>query len=400
MADEEESVPLVESEDAAVQSEDAGFDLPEAFTKPLAAVSELKEAGNDALKAKDLPTAIEKYDAALVQWDEAMSQVPQTHALNQNDLVRFAPHGFGVIETADPVFKDYALTSMCNAEMIKHKVSKYEEVVTKFKRKEIQCVPQELYELRLALLQNRALVALKLARASKAPEDWKETVMRADMALAMSGTAAKALMRKGEALVELDQVEYAAKVLVQAHQECGGRDEEVVKLLQVVMAKKGKGKGKGKKGKGKDLGKDLPAFKSHFDKTAEEAGSESSDADEHQQEPADHDRTPSHGSSSGSEHEQERAAVKEQEVLRERSGRASGGPEDDGLDGEAAEALHTRASPPSSSERPTQDASTAGGRLGGRCTSRHLAIAAGIAVVVLGNAALLMRPRAGGVAEL
>jgi hypothetical protein len=217
-----------------------------------AAANAMKELGNDALKAKDLPLAIEKYEEALNLWQKALLAVPQNKSLSQNDKVLYDDAGFGIVETCDVIFQEFHIQDLCTGQMVKHKVGKYEDVVTKFKRTELAYLPQDLFDLRLAILQNLSLVALKLARASKRKEDFEEVVKRANEALLMNGTAAKASMRKGEALFELKDMEGAMRALAVAQQETKGRDEEVVRLLQQVLAAKGKGKGKGrgKAGKG------------------------------------------------------------------------------------------------------------------------------------------------------
>jgi hypothetical protein len=57
----------------------------DAFRQAFAAVSSLKEAGNDALKSKDLPLAIEHYEAGVNLWEEALAAAPQSKPLHQND---------------------------------------------------------------------------------------------------------------------------------------------------------------------------------------------------------------------------------------------------------------------------------------------------------------------------
>jgi len=353
-------------------------------------VTSLKEAGNEALKSKDLPLASERYEEALEVWEKAFAEVPQAKALNQNDLVRFCEEGFGVIETADPIFKDYQVTSLCNGDFVKHKAGKYEEVITKFKRKELMVVPQEFFDLRLGLLQNQTLVALKLARASRAQSDWEEVVARANMALYMSGRAAKALMRKGEALLHLKDVEGAARALSMAAQETKGKDEEVNRLLQIILD--AKGKGKGKKGKGKGRGGMDQQLR---DDDSVHSPSDNSGGEDDYRPP----RTPSRSSSSGSEKEAARGSDDCQLPSDDLD------LDDQNLDqasGKTVEALRqTWASPPSFAEEarsgPGSGRST-GGR-GSRCTRRRLAATiGGIAIVVLGNAFLLMRPPAGSAA--
>merc|ERR1740121_90550 len=157
-----------------------------------------------------------------------------------------------MIETAYPRFEDYVIMDKASQDIVKHKGGRHDfDMVSKrFTREELQEVPQELFDLRLGVLQNIALVQLKIARGSKREADFVEAVHRADAALDMEAKSTKALMRKGQALVALKEWAGASKVLVACCQEQDGRDPEVFNLLARVLEAKGKGKGKGKAKKG------------------------------------------------------------------------------------------------------------------------------------------------------
>eukprot|EP00421_Protoceratium_reticulatum_P002020 CAMPEP_0168368050 /NCGR_PEP_ID=MMETSP0228-20121227/6052_1 /TAXON_ID=133427 /ORGANISM="Protoceratium reticulatum, Strain CCCM 535 (=CCMP 1889)" /LENGTH=455 /DNA_ID=CAMNT_0008380887 /DNA_START=173 /DNA_END=1539 /DNA_ORIENTATION=- len=216
------------------------------YAEAVDAVAAAKEAGNAALKSADLPLAIEQYEGAVKLFEDALAAYPQAKVLRNNDIVRYGDGRFGTIETAYPHFGDYVLEDLSTRSLVKAKVGKYEEVSTRFLRRDLESVPPALFELRLACLQNLALVSLKLARASLRESDFEETVRRADAALAMDGRSPKALMRKGAALIELKTFDGAYRALAIAAQETRGRDAEVNRLLGLVLAAKGKGKGKGR----------------------------------------------------------------------------------------------------------------------------------------------------------
>jgi len=347
----------------------------EEVAEQLSAANALKELGNDALKAKDLPLAIEKYEEALNVWQKAIVAVPQNSALSQNDAVLYAEEGFGIVETCDVIFQEFHIQDSCNGQMVKHKVGKYEDVVTKFKREELAVVPRELFDLRLAILQNLSLVALKLARASRRKEDFEEVVRRANEALFMNGTAAKASMRKGEALYELKDMEGAMRALAVAQQETKGRDEEVTRLLQQVLAAKGKGKGKGKGGKG-GKGPNSLNLKQQYNKCHEPG----CDLDH----PHSHDDA---DGSAGSSSDEEPIIEEITESLEPSMEKVTSGPddtEDGGLaDEEVFKTLKTRPTPcPDSSSRAVP-------RNSGWCSQRSLLISASILVVIIGNAVLM-----------
>lgn len=136
-------------------------------------------------------------------------------------------------------------------DVVKHQVGKYDHVSTYFKRQALTAIPEELFDLRLACLQNLTLVSLKFAKASKGTSDFEATIERANAALEMDGHAAKALMRKGTAQLGLGKISEAAQVLTLAAQKTKGKDPEVMRLLELILEAKGKGKGKGKlRGKG------------------------------------------------------------------------------------------------------------------------------------------------------
>jgi hypothetical protein len=358
-------------------------------TEHLAAANAMKELGNNALHSKDLPLAIEKYEEALDLWQNALLAVPQTGALNQNDLVLYAEEGrFGRVETNDIIFKEFQVEDMCTGQMVKHKVGKYEEVVTRFKRKDLAHVPQEVYDLRLAILQNMSLVALKLARASKREEDFEEVVRRANEALLMKGTAAKASMRKGEALYELRDMEGAMRSLAIAQQETKGKDDEVLRLLLLVREAKGKGKGKGR-GKGGRGRQSAINLKQDY-MNCNHPGCDNEQPHSHEQDCPRCDVDGSVGSSSDEEPIIEDITEPTEPNLEAAAKTAApDDTEDGGLAEVDEEILKTRPTPcPDSSSRAVP-------RKTGWCSQRSLLIIAGVLVVVVGNAVLLMNVRGG-----
>jgi len=226
----------------------AGDDALEGAT---AAMAKSKVAGNEALKSADLPLAIECYEEAIRLFEPALALVPQPKLLRDNDLVRYHENKFGKVDTARHAFDEYWVMDLGTRELVKFQTGMHTEVEKSFKRKELVSVPQDLLDLRLACLQNLTLVSLKFARASKKACDFEETARRAEAALAMDGCSAKALLRKGYALLELECIEAAGHVLARAYQVTLGKDQEVIELLRVVAELKGKAKGKGT-GKGRN----------------------------------------------------------------------------------------------------------------------------------------------------
>lgn len=232
--------------------EATGSEVSAEFAQAKADLIAAKEAGNGALKSADMPKAMECYEEALVCFQRALVASPQEKVLRNNEVVHYGEGQFAVIDTAFPQFGDYVLEDLATSEIVLQKVGKYDEVQRRFLRKELLSVPMDLFELRVACLNNLTLVALKIAKGSQRESDFKDVVHRADAALAMDGRSAKALMRKGSALIELRQWENASKVLVAAAQETQGRDAEVMRLLEQVWVVKGKGRGKGKRRPNKD----------------------------------------------------------------------------------------------------------------------------------------------------
>jgi len=210
-----------------------------------AAAANAKLDGNEALKSADLPRAIELYEKAVQLVDKAIDEVPQEGALRNNQLVRYADGRYAIIDTAYPQFEDYVIMDLYNRDIVRHKVGRHDfDVVSKrFMREELHSVPQELFDLKVACLQNIALATLKMAKGTKRASDFEEAVKRANDALALDGKSPKALMRKGQALVDLRDWQNAFQCLAVASQETKGKDPEVQRLLQTVMVMKGKGKG-------------------------------------------------------------------------------------------------------------------------------------------------------------
>ncbi|CAK0809576.1 unnamed protein product [Prorocentrum cordatum] len=229
----------------------------------LAEAAEAKEAGNAALRSADLPLAVERYEEAIAACDRALAALEgqrrtEPKELANDDLVYYehqGREGFGIVDMAHPHFGDYVVKDLGTADIVKVKAGKYEEVSRRFRRRELVAVPRELFDTRLACLNNLTLVSLKLAKSTLRDEDFVATVKRADDALAMDGRAAKALMRKGASLLVLKQVKEAVQALTLASHVTRGKDSEVERLLEAVMVAKGKSRGKGRgKRKGEDEG--------------------------------------------------------------------------------------------------------------------------------------------------
>mmetsp|Transcript_43509 Transcript_43509/g.79190 ORF Transcript_43509/g.79190 Transcript_43509/m.79190 type:complete len:315 (-) Transcript_43509:18-962(-) len=214
----------------------------------MASAAAAKSAGNDALKSADLPTAILRYEEAIEKVDRAIGLAAQQKVLKQNALVRYHENRFATVEVSDQIFGDYILNDLGNKRTVTERLG-YQDVEIRFKRKEIQSVPQEMFDLRLACLQNICLVSMKLARASQRKEDFEDVVVKANAALAMDCFNIKALIRKGAALLEMKDLMKAFNVLKLAYDKTYGKDVEVLQLLQICLHAKGKGKGKGKNGK-------------------------------------------------------------------------------------------------------------------------------------------------------
>jgi len=94
----------------------------------------------------------------------------------------------------------------------------------RFARKELLAVTREDLDFRLAVLQNLAAVCLR-------QEKFDQAVHWADQALCIQGRAPKALMRKGSALLRLNQPGPASDVLATAAEEVPN-DAEVRRLLR------------------------------------------------------------------------------------------------------------------------------------------------------------------------
>lgn len=237
------------SEEAQESSEAQEPPLPiecKSIEEAIAFAGEAKEAGNAALKSADLPLAIEKYEAALRVIDDMTPKSSQPQSLKQNDLVTYSPGRFAEVDYVLPAgLNEYRLKDLYSRDLVMQKMG-YEDVVVDFKRKSLTLVPRELFDIRLACLQNLTLVKMKLARASRRDADYEDVALQADYALAMDGRSSKALMRKGAALLELKYFDQAAMVLKLAATQTKHKDPEVIRLLEMAQSKgnpKGKGKG-------------------------------------------------------------------------------------------------------------------------------------------------------------
>lgn len=369
-----------------------------------------KEKGNQALKSADLPLATEYYEKALTLFDKAMEDVPQAKILKNNEVVKYGDGGYGIVDTAYPQFGDYLIQDLGHGEVVKEKVGRYEEVPQRFLRKELKSIPQDLFELRLAVLQNLTLISLKLARASLKNDDWAEVVRSANEALSMDGRAPKALFRKATALVELKDMESAAKSLGIAYQETRGRDPEVMKLLEVVLAAKGKGKGRGKGKRGRGRG----GFCSGFDRSCRDPDCDDPECTA-ELEPPDppSDREDESGNEQLGSNDEEEAIIEEvlpdEPVIEEvtpppKAHAEKRRPRDSQRESEEVIAppnAHAEKRPPRGSQRESDPASSKGSGLTLQSVPLKVwAIIATVVLLVVGNAIMLMPSNTGSGAEL
>jgi len=357
-----------------------------------------KEKGNQALKSADLPLATEYYEEALNLYDKALEEVPQAKILRNNEVVKYGD-SYGIVDTAYPQFGDYLIQDLGHGEVVKEKVGRYEEVPQRFLRKELKSIPQDLFELRLAVLQNLTLISLKLARASLKSDDWGEVVRCANAALSMDGRAPKALFRKATALVELKDVEGAAKSLTIAYQETRGKDPEVMKLLEFVLRAKGKGKGRGKGKRGRGRG----GFCSGFDRSCRDPACDDPECTA-ELEPLS-DREDESGNEPAGSNDEEEPIIEEvppdEPIIEEV-------PPDEPIIEEVSPPprAHGEKRPPRSSQKPSssRESEAASSKSSGLTLQsvplKVWAIIATVVLLVVGNAIMLMPSNTGSGAEL
>lgn len=181
-----------------------------------------KAEGNTAYAAGNLDLAIEHYTASLEHWDEALEIEVKPKTFSKGDCVVYNSRGFGRVESAFTVMDEYFCKDLGTDKPIW--VGDAGGDLKRFSKSDLQPVPQDLFDLRLAVAQNLAAVKLK-------QEDFELTIKWAEEALRMDGRAPKALMRKGAAMLKSGQAGPASDVLLTA-QEVSPKDAEVKRLLR------------------------------------------------------------------------------------------------------------------------------------------------------------------------
>lgn len=194
-----------------------------------AASTAARSAGNTAYLAGDMSAAVEHYLEALSCSEKAMCAKPQPSGLETGQLVQYSSVGyFGTVMSSFPLFDEYFLKDLGSDQAIW--VGDPGGNLRRFARKDLVTTSNDLVDFRLAVLQNLSAVCLR-------QEKWEEAVKWADLALSISGRAPKALMRKGSALLKLNQPGPASDVLATAAEEVPN-DAEVRRLLREAEKKR------------------------------------------------------------------------------------------------------------------------------------------------------------------
>lgn len=187
------------------------------------ACASARAAGNTAYVAGDMATAADSYTEALAACERAMRAEPQPKGLEVGQLVRYSEKGyFGTVMSSFPLFDEYFLKDLGSNQAIW--VGDAGGNLKRFARKELLSVKREVVDFRLAVLQNLAAVDLRTG-------ELQQCVRWTDEALCIQGRAPKALMRKGSALLKLNQPGPASDVLATALEEVPS-DVEVRRLLR------------------------------------------------------------------------------------------------------------------------------------------------------------------------
>jgi tetratricopeptide (TPR) repeat protein len=181
-----------------------------------------KAEGNSAYGAGELEKASQCYMQALEHFTKALAALPKPTTLDRGNVVQYNGKGFGRVESAFLIMDEYFLKDLGTDQAIW--VGEAGGDLRRFARSDLQLVPQELFDLRLACVQNLAAVKLK-------QEEFELAIKWADEALAMAFRSPKALMRKGAALLNKGEAGPASDALMLAVQ-VAPKDSEAKKLLR------------------------------------------------------------------------------------------------------------------------------------------------------------------------
>lgn len=195
----------------------------------MAACLSAKGEGNSAYASGDLQLAVDCYTKALSSWDDSVKAEQQPKGLEVGQLVRYDKRNFfGEVMSCFPLFDEYFLKDLGSDKAIW--VGDAGGTLRRFNRDELHCVNRSLLDARQAIVQNLSAVHLKR-------EAWYESIKWADAALVIEGRAPKALLRKGAALLQVNQPGPASDVLATA-QEVVPKDIEVRRLLREAEFKR------------------------------------------------------------------------------------------------------------------------------------------------------------------
>jgi len=194
-----------------------------------AACARARSAGNSAYTAGDLEGAMGHYVQAMACWERTVRAEDRAQSLEVGQLVQYSSKGFfGEVMSCFPLFDEYFLKDMGSDKAIW--AGDIGRDLRRFSRKELVPVPRAMVDFKLAVLQNLAAVCLR-------QDQWEQSIKWADQALCIHGKAPKALMRKGAALLRLDQPGPASDVLATCAEEVP-QDVEVRRLLREAEKKR------------------------------------------------------------------------------------------------------------------------------------------------------------------
>jgi len=198
-------------------------------SEAVAACELAKSEGNQAIGDGDTDLAAQHYEKALNLWEDIIQASPQPKAFEVGQLVRYNKRNyFGVVMSCFPIFDEYFLKDLGSDKAIW--VGDPGGDLRRFDRKELHAVRKEDLDLRQALAQNLALCHLR-------QKAWSKCVIWCDAALVIEGRATKALLRKGSALLQLNQPGPASDVLATVA-EVTPKCPEVRRLLREAEARR------------------------------------------------------------------------------------------------------------------------------------------------------------------